>query len=78
MREGRWYGDYGNLVNNKVRKIKNGEFLENITNLLKESQKQKLDLYRINNHLKSELLNCTKLNEIFNINIEVFNIFKTS
>jgi len=37
MREGRWYGDYGNLVNNKVRKIKNGEFLENITNLLKES-----------------------------------------
>ncbi len=64
----------GNFINNKVTRIKNDRFLENISNLIKEGERQKLDLYRLNNRLKSQLLNCTKLNEILNAKMEVDSI----
>mgnify|MGYP000875707334 CR=1 FL=1 len=64
-------GMIGDFINNKVRKIKKDRFLGNIYNLIKEEDKQRPDLYRLNNRLKNELLNCTKLSEIFNINIEI-------
>lgn len=64
-------GMIGDFINNKVVKIKKDRFLDNIHNLIKEGERQRTDLYRINNHLKNELLNCTRLGEIFNINIEL-------
>lgn len=63
-------GIIGYLINNKITKVRNEKFLQNISNLIKDGDRQKSDLYRLNNGLKSELLNCTKLSEILNINMD--------
>jgi hypothetical protein len=71
MREVENMGIIGCLIDNKLTKIKKDKFLENINNLIKDGDRQKSDLYRLNNHLKSELLNFTKLSEIFNIDMNM-------
>ncbi|WP_102398905.1 hypothetical protein [Haloimpatiens massiliensis] len=63
-------GMIGDIINNKVAKIKKDKFLENISNLIQDADMHKSELYRLNNRLKNELLNCTKLNGILNINTD--------
>jgi hypothetical protein len=64
-------GIISNIINNKVTQIKRAKFLENINNLIAEAEKQKKDLYLLNNNYKSKLFDCTKLSELLSINIEV-------
>lgn len=63
-------GKIRDIINNKMTKTRKDKFLENISNLIRDADMQKSELYRLNNCLKNELLNCTKLNEILNINVD--------
>lgn len=60
-----------NLINNKVTKIEKNRFLMNLDKLIKEGEIQKSKLFQINNHIKSKLLNCVNLNQVFNIKLEL-------
>lgn len=60
-----------NLINNKVTKIEKNRFLMNLDKLIKEGEVQKHKLFQINNHIKSKLLNCENLNQVFNIKVEL-------
>jgi hypothetical protein len=64
-------GIISNLISNKITEIKREKFFEDINNLIAEAEKQKAELYVLNNHYKSKLLDCTRLSELLSINIEI-------
>ena len=64
-------GIISNFINNKITEIKRDKFLEDINNLIAEAEKQKRELYLLNNNYKSKLLDCTRLSELLSINIEI-------